>query len=234
LHFWVGSFCRNINNNNKSITFPKGVVAISDIITLTLDLGNQIPEKSWMLYLLELFNRQNIAVELNLICSFNNNGKFDAIFNGVNQYQFKNIQPSVGHSYMRQIIFNSERKSISYFLEDKTTQQVEEFNLRFSDNTNFNFEIANQFTGIEWWNKIGNFTYPIRYQVEISQLMYGIKQNANDSQYIIYLPYTSLIENSEENTFTYPISFYNTNIKDGCIRYMVSFGNCKTGLKYNC
>ena len=234
MHFWVGSFCRNINNNGKSITFPKGVVAISDIITLTLDLGNQIPEKSWMLYLLELFNRQNIAVELNLICSFNNNGKFDAIFNGVNQYQFKNIQPLVGHSYMRQIIFNSERKSISYFLEDKTTQQVEEFNLRFSDNTNFNFEIANQFTGIEWWNKIGNFSYPIRYQVEISQLMYGIKQNANDSQPIIYLPYTSLIENSEENTFTYPISFYNTNIKDGCICFMVSFGNCKTGLKYNC
>jgi len=213
LHFWVGSFCRNINNNNERINFPKGVVAISDIITLTLDLGNQIPEKSWMLYLLELFNRQNIAVELNLICSFNNNGKFDAIFNGVNQYQFKNIQPLVGHSYMRQIIFNSERKSISYFLEDKTTQQVEEFNLRFSDNTNFNFEIANQFTGIEWWNKIGNFSYPIRYQVEISQLIYGIKQNANDSQSIIYLPYTSLIENSEENTFTYPISFYNTNIK---------------------
>jgi len=91
LHFWVGSFCRNINNNGKSITFPKGVVAISDIVTLTLDLGNQIPEKSWMLYLLDLFNRQNIAVELNLICSFNNNGKFDAIFNGVNQYQFKNI-----------------------------------------------------------------------------------------------------------------------------------------------
>ena len=61
---------------------------------------------------------------------------------------------------MRQIIFNSERKWISYFLEDKTTQQVEEINLRFSDNTNFNFEIANQFTGIEWWNKIGNFAYP--------------------------------------------------------------------------
>lgn len=40
-----------------------------------------------MLYLLELFNRQNIAVELNLIFSFNNDGKFDAIFNGVNQYQ---------------------------------------------------------------------------------------------------------------------------------------------------
>jgi hypothetical protein len=234
LHFWVGAFCRNINKKDNSINFPKGVVAISDIITLTLDHGNQIPEKSWMLYLLELFNRQNIAVELNLICSFNNNGKFDAIFNGVNQYQFKNIQPSIGHSYMRQIIINSERKSISYFLEDKTTQQVEEFNLRFSDNANFNFEIANQFTGIEWWNKIGNSLYPIRYQVEISQLMYGIKHKATDPQSLIYLPYTSLIENNEGNASTYPISFYNTKIKDGCICFMISSGSCKNGLRYNC
>lgn len=234
MHFWVGAFCRNINNKDNSINFPKGVVAISDIITLTLDHGNQIPEKSWMLYLLELFNSQNITAELNLICSFNNNGKFDAIFNGVNQYQFKNIQPSIGHSYMRQIIFNSERKSISYFLEDKTTQQVEEFNLRFSDNANFNFEIANQFTGIEWWNKIGNSLYPIRYQVEISQLMYGIKYKATDPQSLIYLPYASLIENNEGNASTYPISFYNTKIKDGCICFMISSGSCKKGLRYNC
>jgi hypothetical protein len=50
-----------------------------------------------MLYLLEIFDRQNIAAELNLICSFNNDGKFDAIFNGANQYQFKGVQPRVGH-----------------------------------------------------------------------------------------------------------------------------------------
>ena len=32
----------------------------------------------------------------------------------------------------------------------------------------FVFEGQNHFTGIEWWNKMGNFPYSIRYQVEIS------------------------------------------------------------------
>jgi hypothetical protein len=88
LHFWVGSLCGVINNDRRFV-FPRGVIAVSDIITLIEDIGNQIPDKSWMLYLLEIFNKQNIPAELNLICSFNNDGKFDAIFNGVNQYQFK-------------------------------------------------------------------------------------------------------------------------------------------------
>jgi hypothetical protein len=103
LHFWVGSFCGVLHNtSNNKATFPREVVAASDTITLIEDMGNQIPDKSWMLYLLELFNRQNIPAELNLICSFNNDGKFDAIFNDVNQYQFKQISPIVGHSYIRQ------------------------------------------------------------------------------------------------------------------------------------
>ena len=92
-----------------------------------------------MLYLLELFDRQNIAAELNLICSFNNDGKFDAIFNGVNQYQFKDIQPILGHSYMRQIIFDAQKKMVSYVLEDTTTGQAEWFNLSFSGNAKFVF-----------------------------------------------------------------------------------------------
>jgi hypothetical protein len=70
LHFWVGSFCCILDNNYKP-AFPKGVIAVSDIITLIEDMGNQIPDKSWMLYLLELFNKQIIPAELNLICSFN-------------------------------------------------------------------------------------------------------------------------------------------------------------------
>jgi len=210
------------------------VVSISDIITLTSYLGNQIPDKSWMLYLLEIFNRQNIAAELNLICSFNNDGKFDAIFNGVNQYQFKKIQPLIGHSYMRQIIFDTERKSVSYFLEDKTTGQVEGFDLSLSGNAKFIFEGGNQFTGVEWWNKTGNYPYPIRYQVEISQLMYDTKRgNANDPQSIVYFPFDSLIPNSEGHSPAYPISFYDARVKDGCICYDVSSGNCKNGLRYS-
>jgi hypothetical protein len=57
LHFWVGSFCGVLDNNSKP-AFPRGVSAISDIITLIEDMGNQIPDKSWMLYLLEIFNRE--------------------------------------------------------------------------------------------------------------------------------------------------------------------------------
>ena len=83
MHFWVGSFC-HVLYRSRAI-FPSGVIAISDIITLIEDMDNQIPDKSWMLYLLEFFNNQNIPSELNLVCSFNNDGKFDAIFNGVNQ-----------------------------------------------------------------------------------------------------------------------------------------------------
>jgi hypothetical protein len=116
MHFWVGSFCSVINkNNNWRFVAPREVIAVSDIMTLIEDVGNQIPDESWMLYLLEIFNKQNILAELDLICSFNNDGKFDAIFNGVNGYQFKQITPFVGHSYLRQIIMNSQKQSISYY-----------------------------------------------------------------------------------------------------------------------
>ena len=94
MHFWVGSFCGVVNHSSSSKpTFPRGVIAASDTITLIEDMGNQIPDKSWMLYLLELFNRQNIPAELNLICSFNNDGKFDAIFKGVNSTNLSKYFP---------------------------------------------------------------------------------------------------------------------------------------------
>ncbi len=135
---------------------------------------------------------------------------------------------------MRQIIFDTERKSVSYFLEDKTTRQVDGFDLSLSGNAKFIFEGGNQFTGVEWWNKTGNYPYPIRYQVEISQLMYGTKRgNANDPQSIAYFPFDSLIPNSEGHSPAYPISFYDARIKDGCICYDVSSETCKNGLRYN-
>jgi hypothetical protein len=233
LHFWVGSFCCVLDNNSKP-AFPRGVIAVSDIITLIEDMGNQIPDKSWMLYLLEIFNTQNIPAELNLICSFNNDGKFDAIFNGVNQYQFKQITPVAGHSYIRQIVMNSQNQSISYLLEDRNTKQTERFDLSLLKiREEFVFEGQNHFTGIEWWNKIGNFPYPIRYHVEVSQLMYGINDNPSDLESIIYGPYNVLVSNKEGSSKHYPISFHNVRIKDDCICYNVTSGNCNTGLRYN-
>ena len=232
LHFWAGSYCYVLDQAKKP-RFPNRVTAISDIITLVEDLGNQIPDKSWMLYLLELFNIQNVAVELNLICQFDSQNYFEAIFQGVNKYRFGHVLPTVSHSYFRQIIMNSQRQTITYLLEDQNSKQTERFEL--SLNREFGFEALSHFTGIEWWNKMGNFPYLIRYLVEISQLVYGIADEPSDGEAITYRPYNALIPNNEDSGKQYPISFDNARIKkeDGCICYNIGSGNCNTGLTYN-
>ncbi|MGN6630359.1 MAG: hypothetical protein ACTHKJ_10890 [Candidatus Nitrosocosmicus sp.] len=232
MHFWVGSFCGILDSKNRP-AFPKGVIAASDIIALIEDMGNQIPNKSWMLYMLELFNKQdNIAIELNLICQFDNQNYFEAIFNGVNRYRFKEVLPILGHSYLRQIIMNSQKECINYILEDRNTKQIERFDYPLNRAYGFAYEASNLFTGIEWWNKIGNYPYPIRYQVKVSQLMYGLSDNSSDSESIIYFPINALIPNSEGSNVQYPLAFHNPNIESGCICYGVKSGNCKSGMQY--
>lgn len=238
MHFWVGSFCGILDGSSNKPAFPRGAIAVTDVIALIEDVGNQIPDKSWMLYLLELFNKQqNIAIELNLICQFDSQNYFEAIFNGVNRYRFKEVLPILGHSYLRQIIMNSQKECISYLLQDRNTKQIERFDLRLNigRELSFAFEASNQFTGIEWWNKIGNFPYQIRYDVQISQLMYGLSDNSNnpsDSEYMVYLPYNTLMPNSEGSSLRYPISFHNPRIESGCICYNVKPGICESGMKY--
>ena len=234
MHYWVGSFCQAIDKHNNKALFPTGVVAVSDIITPIADIGNKIPDKSWMLYLLELFNIQNIAVELNLICSFNNDGKFDAIFNGVNQYQFKQIQPIVGHSYLRQIILNNSKQCIGYSLQDQNTGQSETFDLQLKgQDSSFKYEAANQFTGIEWWNRIGNYPYSVRYIAGFSQLMFGLADPI-DKESIIYIPHNALRPTSDGSGTKYPISFNNIRIEGDCMCYEVRSGDCYNGMRYNC
>jgi hypothetical protein len=240
LHFWVGSFCGILDDSSNKPAFPGRVIAATDVIALIEDIGNQIPEKSWMLYLLELFNKQqNIAIELNLICQFDNQNYFEAIFNGVNRYRFKQVLPILGHSYLRQIIMNSQKECISYLLEDRNTKQTERFDLHLNTGREllFAFEASNHFTGIEWWNKIGNFPYQIRYHVQISQLMYGLSDddnnnNPSDSESIVYVPYNTLMPTSEGSNIRYPISFHNPRMESGCICYNVKSGNCKSGMNY--
>jgi hypothetical protein len=234
-HFWIGSFCRC--NSKGRYYFPSGTVAASDIITLVNDLGNRIPNKSWMLYLLEIFNSQNIACELNLICQFDGQDYFEAIFQGRNQYRFKEVLPLVDHSYQRQIILNQAKGIISYNLTDKTANHTELFELPvINGKSRFDFEALNQFTGIEWWNKIGSLPYPIRYHVEISQLLYGLNDvGYSDPNSILFRPYDALIPNSEGAAMEYPISFANCRIKedDGCISYNIFDGICRKGLGYS-
>ena len=237
MHFWIGSFCgvldNNYYNNNDRPRYPRGVIAICDVMRLIEDIGNQIPNKSWMLYLLEIFNKQNIPSELNLICQFDNQDYFEAIFAGVNQYRFKQVLSIVGHSYVRQIVMNSLKRTVSYILEDQDTKQTERFDLHLKNIEEFVFEGQNQFTGIEWWNKIGNFPYPLRYIVEISQLLFGLADHI-DSESITYLPHNALIPNNDGSGTKYPISFQNIRINDECICYTVQPGNCHTGIRYNC
>ena len=238
-HFWIGSFCRC--NSKGRYYFPSGTVATSDIITLVNDLGNRIPDKSWMLYLLEIFNSQNNACELNLICQFDDQDYFEAIFQGRNQYRFKEVLPFVGHSYQRQIILNQAKSVISYILSDTTANHTELFEFRVDNDSNnskksrFNFEALNQFSGIEWWNKVGSLPYPIRYHVEISQLLYGLNDvGDSDPNSILFRPYDVLIPNSEGAATEYPISLANCKIKedDGCISYDIFDGISRKGLGY--
>lgn len=238
-HFWVGSFCSCISNAISY--FPRGTVAASDIITLVEDIGNRIPDKSWMLYLLEIFNKQNVPCELNLICQFDSKDYFEAIFQGRNQYRFKHVLPVVHHSYLRQVIMDRANHLIRYILKDITTKQSEIFDLSIDNNSNtkrfdFDFGGLSQFTGIEWWNKVGNLPYPIRYRVEISQLLYGLNDaGSSDPKSILFKPYHALIPNHEGVAQQYPISFANPRIKedDGCICYDITDGACRSGMRYN-
>lgn len=221
MHFWSGAYCY-VQQNNKMF-FPDQVKSVSDVITLVSDLGNKIPDKSWMLYLLEAFNSQRVPVELDLICSFNDDGKFHAIFGGINQYEFK-VKPVVGHSYLRQITMEPTKRGISYHLKDDATGETDSFFLQMSDNL-FDFSIVQHFTGLEWHNRIGNAPYPARFEAEISYLSYDTGGNSSGLQSLAYLPYNQLIQNQEGLAKEYPVSFHGFGIKNGFITYRIG---CKT------
>jgi hypothetical protein len=189
-HFWTGSLCKIFDGDNP--IFPEKVTTLSDVIKINTDPGNQIPDKSWMIYLFELFTDnkpKRVALELDLFCQFDNQNYFEAVFGGVNQYRFTKILPQIGNSYQREIILNSHNQIINYKLTDLNTRQSEIFELG-TNNMNGNveqqkkqeliknisemkFEGSEHFTGIEWWNLVDNIPFPVRYHVEVSMLRYA-------------------------------------------------------------
>lgn len=208
--------------NNTKTFFPNQVTSISDVITIVSDLGNQIPTKSWMLYLLEAFNSQQVPIELNLICSFNDDGKFHAIFGGVNRYEFK-VKPVVNHSYLRQIIMEPTKHRVRYHLNDITTGETDSFFLQIDDNS-FDFSIVLHFTGLEWHNKVGNTPYPVRFEVDISHLSYGINDDPSDVLSLAYFPYNQLIKNQKGIANGYTVSQHSYEIRNGYITYKIGSG----------
>lgn len=237
-HFWAGSLC--YIRDGKKTKFPDRVIGGSDIITLITDLGNQIPDKSWMLYLFELFvdKRGNVPLELNLICQFDSQNYFEAIFGGHNQYRFTKILPQVGHTYKREIIVNPKTRVINYILRDiqtdrRETFQLHEINIKHPSIglQNMKFEGSRQFTGIEWWNKTSTRPYPIRYLAEISLLRFAREDSLNSDE-VKYFPYQSVISDTDPLGTQYPISFINPRVMNGCICYNVETGSSNTGLTY--
>jgi hypothetical protein len=196
---------------------------------------NNIPDKSWMLYLLEIFNMQDIALELNLICQFDGQDYFEAIFRGVNQYRFSQVLPIIGHTYNRQIFLDSQKQTIRYVLTDKDNGQYEIYYLSVKNVVGFSFRGSRQFTGIEWWNKMKNSPFPIKYEVEISQLLFGLNDNSADEYSTTFYPYSALLPNADGSRTSYPVSMQNLKIKDdGCISYHVASGRCSSGMQYSC
>jgi len=73
-HFFAGSACLSKERNSL---YPKGVAAVSDILAIKTDLEDQIPNGSWMIYILELFldkdyiqsnHDRGVPLELDLFC----------------------------------------------------------------------------------------------------------------------------------------------------------------------
>ena len=189
-----------------------------------------MPDKSWMLYLLEVFDTQNVAFELNLICQFDNQNYFEAIFNGYNKYRFTKVIPKIGQNYLRQIRFSKTQSSVEYYLKNLDNETDESFVLSFDNGARFSYQFSACFTGVEWWNKTSKGPYPIRYDVEISNLLYGYNDNNEDSESILFFPVDSLSSNKDGNSNSYPISFNDNGVRNGCFCYGIDLGDCVKGL----
>jgi hypothetical protein len=103
------------------------------------------------------------------------------------------------------------------------------FILDLSNNPSFSYQFSNCFTGVEWWNKIANRPYPTRYGVEISNLVYGYNDNADDPESVVFFPISSLVSNKDGKSNSYPVKFEGKGTKNGCFCYNAVSGTCVHG-----
>ena len=217
-HFWCGARCFELIGGRQ--TFPFGVTATSDVIKVRSDQTNKIPDKSWMLYLLELFDTTGAPMELNLIAQFNNMDNFWAIFGGINRYKFVSVLPKIGHKYLRLMELVSQSRKVRYSVEDQNSGEKESF--EFAVPSGFAFEASGQFTGLEWWNRTADCPFPLRFEVEISSLRF----KANES----WKAYRLLIPDTDKASSTYPVKYVPKLGEEGGIAYTIQSGETLGGL----
>ena len=218
MHYWYGCIDTPHKDYRKHVSKFR---IITDNLRIIRDKGNSIPDKSWMLYLLEIFNTQRVAVELNLICQFDNQNYFEAIFKGHNQYRFKKVLPQIGHSYHREINFIDKDSTLEFYLKDINLKEDEKFFLNVERDL-FTFQFHQSFTGLEWWNRISSHPYPIRYEIEISNLMYGYNDALEDPNSKVFFPISSIYENKDNTVRSYPAKLSDITRRNGCICYLVN------------
>ena len=217
MHYWYGCIDTPFTEYRNYISKFR---LVTDVINLRKDQGNEIPDKSWMLYLLEVFNIQKHPVELNLICQFDGQNYFEAIFKGYNQYRFRKVLPQTGDSYYREITLHEKESTIVYYLKDLNKGIEEKFSLPVNKEL-FAFQFYQCFTGIEWWNRVGHRPYNIRFEALVSKLMYGYNDNTEDPDSKIFFPIGTIYENKDGTANSYPINLNFMDRIDGCIRYIV-------------
>jgi hypothetical protein len=237
--FWLGSYCR------LGSEYPGDVTAISDVIRIVNDTGNQAPDDSWMLCLLEFYidKLKQVPVEL----AFKDNGEFTAIYGGQDQHTFKQRVSNMGGSYRREIRIDPNKRIVNYNLTDLQTGQPEGFQLEeaniknhenilkiknISDLNEIEFGGADHFTGLEWHNRSFNGPYPIKYKIEISSLQYG-KSESSDPASVSYHPYNALKANKDVWGINYPVAFQEIKLMNNCICYTMDSGNSQNGITCN-
>jgi hypothetical protein len=72
--------------------------------------------------------------------------------------------------------------------------------------------------------------YPVRYEVAISLLQYGL---ASESRNTTYHAYNSLVPDNDKNSKRYPVAFKDARVMGSCICYNIAAGDSNTGLTYS-
>ena len=114
------------------------------------------------------------------------------------------------------------------------------FKLNEAESKNMSFQGVNEFTGIEWWNKYGNSSFPIRYKIEFSNLRYAQESvevqeldKEENIEHVIFKPYDALVPNKMvmPKNILLALTVQASRIAV-CMCYTVTNGSCRTGLRF--